>query len=109
MNLTKREHFTLELAKAVLSNTAAISMASEHLARNAVADADAILAELERVATVPDDGWIEHDPSGPVPDKYSAVRFKDGQKFLSPLCEWTESCWSHGHPSASYHITHYKP
>ena len=50
MNLTKREHFTLELAKAALSNTAAISMASEHLARNSVSDADAIIAELDRTA-----------------------------------------------------------
>ena len=68
MNLTKREHFTLELAKAALSNTAAISMASEHLARNSVSDADAIIAELDR--TAPKCPKCEGGGTGPLCSKH---------------------------------------
>lgn len=68
MSLTKREHFTLELAKAALSNTAAISMASEHLARNSVSDADAIIAELDR--TAPKCPKCEGGGTGPLCSKH---------------------------------------
>jgi len=68
MNLTKREHFTLELAKSVLSNSAAISLSSEEVARNAASDADAIIAELDR--TAPKCPKCEDGGTGPLCSKH---------------------------------------
>ena len=109
-DLTKREYFALELAKATISNTSAISLTSHQLARNAVLDADALLAELEKTASKPvadDDGWISHKPGNPIPAHKSAVKFKDGEVDCSDF-SWHEDFWNHkGSPGC--HIIAWRP
>jgi hypothetical protein len=114
MNLTKREHFTLELAKAVIANTHAISLSSEHLARNSVADADAIIAELDRTATIresltvpADDGWIDHVPTDPIPDSCEKVRFSDG--YEAEWDDYDDRCWNHTDSDIGNHIIKWRP
>ena len=58
IKLTKREYFALEMAKASVTSSAAISLSSEQVALNAVKDADALLAELEKTTS---NGWTKYD------------------------------------------------
>lgn len=57
----------------------------------------------------PDDGWIEHDPTGPVPKVCSMVRFKDGDEVCDSACKWPINHWDHTTAFNACHITHYKP
>lgn len=65
----------------------------------------------ESLTVQPDaDGWIKHDPSGPIPERASEARFKDGMEFSDPTkAGWPDDSWNHTHRDQSYHITHYKP
>lgn len=76
-------HATIKTAKQLSRES------EEQLAINAVIFADALLAELDRTATVkesltvqPDaDGWISHKPGDPCPcpkSHFVCVRFRDG-------------------------------
>lgn len=56
-----------------------------------------------------EDGWIEHDPSGPVPKVYSKVRFKDGDEIHSSPGTWLKGFWDHTPAHNHNYITHYKP
>lgn len=66
---------------------------------------------VAKSATVqPDkDGWIEHDPNGPVPYMHRGVRFGDGTENLDCSLIWRRWRWTHSHGSKPEHITHYKP
>lgn len=78
----------------------------------AIEYADALIAELARATeksslVEPDaDGWIKHDPTGPVPENVSEVRFKDGLEVASG--NWAFSKWRNTNCLESLHITHYK-
>ena len=77
--------------------------------------AAAPLFELARVdkdslTSEPDaDGWIKHDPSGPVPEKHKGVRFGDGEEDFDPGIRWMPWRWYHDGSSKGEFITHYKP
>lgn len=78
--------------------------------------ADDLMDELARTAensslVEPDaDGWIKHDPSGPVPADWSLVRFADGEALGNrPSAGWPECYWNHTNGPIRTHITHYKP
>lgn len=84
--LTKREYFALEFAKAALQSNKNVHLTSEHLAHNAVEDADALLFRLSaitqeeaeaalKLANEPslekdilgEDGWYIRNPKAPIP------------------------------------------
>lgn len=141
--LTKLEEISTRLAAAQIASGKHVTLSSENLATQAVADALAIFVECAKVEATckesltvqcslcdgkgtldngdpgaadgpcfkcqPDSGgWIPHDPSGPVPERVSMVRFKDG--FTAPGKrgdEWLVSQWDHTNPNPAFHIVDY--
>lgn len=94
----------------LLEDESDIEVAVARMARHV---ADALIAELARTCkeslqVQPDaDGWIKHDSSGPVPEKWSWCRFKDGGEW--GWDDFADSCWNHTNEKEIDHITHYKP
>jgi len=79
--------------------------------------ADALLAELartepttEKSSLAPDDdGWVVRIPTDPIPDDYSAVKFRDGVELIASRGPWRSYQWEHKTRDRSFHITHYRP
>jgi hypothetical protein len=59
---------------------------------------------------VPDaDGWVVRVPTDPIPDDYSAVKFRDGVELIASRGPWRRYQWEHKTRDRSFHITHYRP
>ena len=118
--MTTREHFTIALA-AKMSPEEGWNLAHpdtekelKRIARCAAMQADVLIAELARTCkeslqVQPDaDGWIKHDPSGPIPRNYSGVKIVNGTEDYRDIT-FPKEYWNHEHSLKSHHITHYKP
>jgi hypothetical protein len=121
MNKTEQR---FEAAKAamhgLLSNSAMDAhnqLGSPYVALWAIEYADALLAELARTESTteksqlaPDaDGWVVRIPTDPIPDDYSAVKFRDGVELIASRGPWRSYQWEHKTRDRSFHITHYRP
>lgn len=65
--------------------------------------------DADKMVQPDSDGWIKHDPSGPIPEKHNGVRFGDGEEDLYPKVKWMAWRWNHSQGVKADHITHYKP